>query len=207
MPPDESDEGDATAKSKSHETQRVTEPDAESKTPPATAEWLEAAPGITADMRAHLGRRQKKAEADLIVRNRGPVLGTIFGLGRFLHSRYFANVRKSLGAFMGMWFWYVLNTKTCASAGLDHPPPLSPCPPLPRLASVRLLATPRCLWFWDSPPQTFLRNLTNEESIDRNDWRECVNTLDIRVSRIPSLCGRARGGAAPTARRLGVHEE
>ena len=54
----------------------------------------------------------QKAEADLIVQNRGPIASVVFGLGGFLRSRYFANVRKSVGVFVGMWLWYVLNTKT-----------------------------------------------------------------------------------------------
>ena len=56
--------------------------------------------------------RTQKAEADLIVANRGPVMSVLFGFGGFLRSRYFANVRKSIGVFIGMWLWYVLNTKT-----------------------------------------------------------------------------------------------
>ena len=78
----------------------------------ASAEWQSATEGIASDMRAHLKRRQKKAEADLIVRSRGPVTAVLFGLGDFLRSKYFANVRKSIGVFAGMWLWYVLNTKT-----------------------------------------------------------------------------------------------
>ena len=54
----------------------------------------------------------QKADADLIKLNRGPILTVIFGLGDFLRSRYFRNVRKSIGVFAGMWLWYVLNTKT-----------------------------------------------------------------------------------------------
>ena len=54
----------------------------------------------------------QKAEADLIVANRGPIARVVFGLGSALRSRYFKNVRKSLGVFAGMWLWYVLNTKT-----------------------------------------------------------------------------------------------
>ena len=77
-----------------------------------SAERLSATEGIASDMRAHLKRRKKKAQADLIVRNRGPVAAVLFGVGDFLRSKYFANVRKSVGIFVGMWLWYVLNTKT-----------------------------------------------------------------------------------------------
>ena len=80
---------------------------------------VSASPGIAADMRAHLKRREKKAEADLIKRNRGPVTSVLFGLGDFLRSRYFSNVRKSLSVFFGMWFWYVLNTKTYQPPEID----------------------------------------------------------------------------------------
>lgn len=54
----------------------------------------------------------QKADADLIVQNRNPITKVIFGIGDFLRSRYFANVRKSIGIFIGFWLWYVLNTKT-----------------------------------------------------------------------------------------------
>lgn len=84
--------------------------------PAPSAEWQAASPGIAADMRAHLKRREKKAEADLIRKNRGPITSVLFGVGDFLRSRYFKNVRKSLGIFMGAWFWYVLNTK-CDARG------------------------------------------------------------------------------------------
>ena len=97
--------------------------DAPSPTEPAAAaadgagERAAPSPGgqtsaIADDMRAHLRRREKKAEADLIVQNRGPVARVVFGLGGFLRSKYFKNVRKSMGVFVGMWLWYVLNTKT-----------------------------------------------------------------------------------------------
>ena len=72
----------------------------------------EATAGIADDMRAHLKRRQKKADADLIKSNRGPIATVLFGVGDFLTSNYFRNVRKSLGIFAGAWVWYVLNTKT-----------------------------------------------------------------------------------------------
>jgi hypothetical protein len=87
--------------------------------PEPSAEWQAASPGIADDMRAHLKRREKKAEADLIKRNRGPVTSVLFGLGDFLRSRYFSNVRKSLSVFFGMWFWYVLNTKTYQPPEID----------------------------------------------------------------------------------------
>ena len=54
----------------------------------------------------------QSAKADLIKQNRGPIAKVLFGMGDFLRSRYFANVRKSVGVFVGMWLWYVLNTKT-----------------------------------------------------------------------------------------------
>ena len=65
--------------------------EAASDKPAPSAEWSAATGGITADMRAHLGRREKKAEADLIKKNRGPIASVLFGLGDFLRSRYFAN--------------------------------------------------------------------------------------------------------------------
>jgi len=67
---------------------------------------------IVADMRAHLKRRQKRAQADLIGDDRGLIARAVGGVGDFFKSRYFANVRKSLGVFLGMWLWYVLNTQT-----------------------------------------------------------------------------------------------
>ena len=102
----------------------VTEDDAEVEAAPASgskattdvsppsAEWQAATEGITADMRAHLGRRQKRADADLIKQNRGLIGKVLFGMGDLLRSTYFKNVRKSLSVFFGMWIWYVLNTKT-----------------------------------------------------------------------------------------------
>lgn len=54
------------------------------------------------------------------MQNRGLVAKVVFGLGGFLRSRYFANVRKSIGVFMGMWFWYVLNTKTYIPPEIDE---------------------------------------------------------------------------------------
>ena len=92
---------------------------AEASGPEPSAKWKEANSAIAADMRAHLKRREKKAEADLIKRSRGPILGAILGVGDFLRSRYFSNVRKSLGVFMGVWFWYVLNTKTYIPPEID----------------------------------------------------------------------------------------
>ena len=80
--------------------------------PAGSAEWQATTSGIAADMRAHLKRRQKKADADLIKSNRGPIATVLFGVGDFLTSNYFRNVRKSLGIFAGAWVWYVLNTKT-----------------------------------------------------------------------------------------------
>ena len=104
-----------------------------------SAEWQAANAAIASDMRAHLKRRKKvritrapvasrdhvshphqplicplsqSAKADLIKQNRGPIAKVLFGMGDFLRSRYFANVRKSVGVFVGMWLWYVLNTKT-----------------------------------------------------------------------------------------------
>ena len=71
-----------------------------------SAEWEAASEEIARDMHAHLKRREKKEEADLI--GRSPI-GKVFD---FFGSKYFRNVRKSLGIFMGAWVWYVLNTKT-----------------------------------------------------------------------------------------------
>ena len=80
--------------------------DAPEETPGPSAEWQAANAGIVADMQAHLKRREKREEADLI--GRGPI-GRVLD---FFGSQYFRNVRKSLGVFIGAWLWYVLNTKT-----------------------------------------------------------------------------------------------
>lgn len=80
--------------------------------PDTSAEWKAASEGITADMRAHLQRRRKKADADQIKQSRGPIGTVLFGMGDFFRSTYFSNVRRSISVFVGMWFWYVLNTKT-----------------------------------------------------------------------------------------------
>ena len=81
-------------------------PEGDSEAPAPSAEWQAATAGIAADMRAHLQRRQKKAEADLI----GPSL--FRRVIDFFGSQYFSNVRRSLALFLGAWLWYVLNTKT-----------------------------------------------------------------------------------------------
>ena len=80
----------------------------------ASAEWDAANAGILNDMRAHLKRREKKAEADLIGRSPIGKLVDFFG------SQYFRNVRKSVGIFLGAWFWYVLNTKTYIQPEYDE---------------------------------------------------------------------------------------
>lgn len=93
--------------------------------PPAdTAAANEAAPaaasditrqrdaGILRDMRAHLRRRQKREEADLIGHNRGPIKGLFYDLYDFVRGSYFANVRKSVGVALAAWLWYVFNTRT-----------------------------------------------------------------------------------------------
>jgi len=78
---------------------------AEESTGPS-AEWQAANDGIVADMNAHLKRREKREEADLI--GRSPI-GKVLD---FFGSQYFRNVRTSISLFIGAWVWYVLNTKT-----------------------------------------------------------------------------------------------
>jgi hypothetical protein len=126
-----------TPDSESPGEQQPAAPELEPASETPSGEWRAATAAIASDMRAHLERRAKvcmpararlrpslpeptaplsycsqRAEADLIVQNRGLIKRVAFGLGDFLRSRYFANVRKSIGIFVGMWFWYVLNTKT-----------------------------------------------------------------------------------------------
>ena len=62
-------------------------------------------------MRAHLNRTKKRAEIDLIREQRGIVARFVFGIGSFLQSDYFNNVRKSFGLLLSGWLWYVINTK------------------------------------------------------------------------------------------------
>ena len=85
----------------------------------ALAEWLAATPGIVADMHAHLDRRRKKAEADLIGSQRGPVERVLFGFTDFFRSEYFRNVRRSLGLFFGAYVWYITNVNTYTPPDYD----------------------------------------------------------------------------------------
>ena len=71
-----------------------------------TQEWLAAKDGIVRDMQAHLKRRKKRAEADLIGRG---LIGRVID---FFGSQYFRNVRKSAGVFFGAYVWYVLNSNS-----------------------------------------------------------------------------------------------
>ena len=87
--------------------------------PAPSAEWLAATPGIVADMHAHLDRRRKKAEADLIGSQRGPVERVLFGFTDFFRSEYFRNVRRSLGLFFGAYVWYITNVNTYTPPDYD----------------------------------------------------------------------------------------
>ena len=78
-----------------------------------------ATPGIVADMHAHLDRRRKKAEADLIGSQRGPVKRVLFGFTDFFRSEYFRNVRRSLGLFFGAYVWYITNVNTYTPPDYD----------------------------------------------------------------------------------------
>lgn len=71
-----------------------------------------ATPAIVADMRAHLKRAHRRAEADLIGSNRNIVIRLFSGVVGFFGSEYFRNVRRSVGVFIAAWLWYVFNTKT-----------------------------------------------------------------------------------------------
>ncbi len=85
----------------------------------ASPEWQAASGRILGSMRRHLEKRRKREEADLIGENRGLIKGTILGVFDFLRSKYFRNVRKSLGFFIAAWLWYVLNTKTYVAPEFD----------------------------------------------------------------------------------------
>ena len=109
----------------------------------ASAEWQAATPGIVADMRAHLERRQKSEEVGWLPlqprasQPRGDGLTTLcvcttceqadlIGKGPirqfvdFFRSQYFRNVRQSLGVFLGAWLWYVLNSRTYIRPDYDE---------------------------------------------------------------------------------------
>ena len=80
--------------------------DAMDERPAPSADWQAANEGIVKDMHAHLKRRKQSEEADLL--GRSPISKVL----DFFGSQYFRNLRKSVGIFVGAWFWYVLNTKT-----------------------------------------------------------------------------------------------
>ena len=67
----------------------------------------------------HLDRRRKKAEADLIGSQRGPVERVLFGFTDFFRSEYFRNVRRSLGLFFGAYVWYITNVNTYTPPDYD----------------------------------------------------------------------------------------
>ena len=76
------------------------------------SKWGAQADAIVEDMRAHLGRRKLRENADLITARRGPLGAVISAIQGILQSRYLRNLRRSALLAIGMWSWYVFNTKT-----------------------------------------------------------------------------------------------
>ena len=83
--------------------------EAANASPPA--EWAEKSSAMLSDMRSHLQRRRKRADADQIL-GRGGLFAPFFAIVDFFRSEYFMNVRRSFSILLGTWFWYVLNTRT-----------------------------------------------------------------------------------------------